>query len=190
MTIANIFMVAKIWENNFCVREITVFWAYAHRRGVNSNIFWKKRSHLLNKKVCHHSPILGIPSSTRGRGVGGSIKIIFKKKFAYFFYYLITAQYKEYVLWPEVSMTFGSGCFGLTRVGGGGGSKLFRERKNSHTFFLKIVSSQPNIRNMFIDQRSPRPPEEGVSRWNRHKDGHRDSMTKSAQWVYSVNIID
>ena len=54
-------------------------------------------------------------------------------------------------------------------------------------FFLKIVSSQPNIGNTFFDQWSPRPPEEGVSR--RHKqrdretDGHCDSMTESADSV-------
>ena len=54
------------------------------------------------------------------------------------------------------------------------------------------MSSQPNIRNKFYDQRSPQPPEEGVSR--RHKqthtqtDAHCNSMTESAQWADSVNI--
>ena len=58
--------------------------------------------------------------------------------------------------------TSGSGCFGLTRVGGRGLIQIIFEKKG-RTFFLKIVSSQPNIENMFFDQRSPQPPEEGVS---------------------------
>ena len=53
-------------------------------------------------------------------------------------------------------------------------------------FFLKIVSSQANTRNMFFKQKSPRHPKVGVSRWHRqtdkHTHGHGDSMTNSAQW--------
>ena len=39
----------------------------------------------------------------------------------------------------------------------GGQSKIFLEI--FYTFLLKIVSSQPNIRNTFFDHRSLRPPE-------------------------------
>ena len=59
--------------------------------------------------------------------------------------------------------------------------KKFRQ-KIGPPVFLKIVSSQTNIRNAIFDQRSTRPPEGGVSRWHRHTDGHGDSMTNSAQW--------
>ena len=63
--------------------------------------------------------------------------------------------------------------------------KKFRQ-KIGPPVFLKIVSSQTNIRNAIFDQRSTRPPEVGVSRWHRqtdrHTDGHGNSMTNSAQW--------
>ena len=50
-------------------------------------------------------------------------------------------------------------------------------------FCSYILSSQPNIKNMFFDQRSPGPPEEGVSRRHKH-------MTESTQWaVKPVTII-
>ena len=46
------------------------------------------------------------------------------------------------------------------------------------------------IWNTFFDQRSPRPPEAGLSRChkqtNRQTDGHCDSMTEWAQWADSV----
>ena len=45
------------------------------------------------------------------------------------------------------------------------------------------MSSQPNIRNTFFYQRSPRPPEEGVLRLHTQTNGHRDSR---AQWANSV----
>ena len=58
--------------------------------------------------------------------------------------------------------------------------------KKLDPLFLKIVSSQTNIRNAIFDQRSTRPPEVGVSRWHRHTDihtdGHGDLLTNSAQW--------
>ena len=54
----------------------------------------------------------------------------------------------------------------------------------------------PNIGNMRFDQKSPQPPEEGVSKCHkqtdrqtdRHTDGHCDSITESAQWADSVKI--
>ena len=39
---------------------------------------------------------------------------------------------------------------------------------------VEIVSSQANIRNMIFDQRSPHPPEVGVSQCHRHKNRHTD----------------
>ena len=64
-------------------------------------------------------------------------------------------------------------------------SKLVQnlEEKNGPTFWLKIVSSQANIKNMFFEQRSPKP---------RHRvfcngaDKHGNSTTDSPQRVKSV----
>ena len=54
------------------------------------------------------------------------------------------------------------------------------------------MSSQANIRNKFFVQRSPPPPEVGVSRRHRHTDTqtdrHGDSMTDPAQRAESVKI--
>ena len=52
------------------------------------------------------------------------------------------------------------------------------------------MSSQANIRNTFLDQKSPQHPEVGVLQGppqtdrqaDRQTDGHGDSMTNSAQW--------
>ena len=46
----------------------------------------------------------------------------------------------------------------------------------------KIVSLQPNISDTPFDQRSPRPPEEGISRRHRQTDRQtdRDYMTESS----------
>ena len=48
-----------------------------------------------------------------------------------------------------------------------------------------MLSLHSNIRRMRFDQRSPRPPEEGVLMGHRHTDrhtgGHGDSMSESAQ---------
>ena len=50
-----------------------------------------------------------------------------------------------------------------------------------------------SIRNMFFDQRSPQPPEEGVLRrhkqTHRQKDRHCDSMTIQAQWGESMKTF-
>ena len=59
------------------------------------------------------------------------------------------------------------------------------------------MSSHGNMRRTQFDQKSPRPPEEGVSRRHRHidihtdihTDGHRNSMDESAQWADSVKYI-
>ena len=71
-------------------------------------------------------------------------------------------------------------------VWGGVGPKLrvstiSEEEKIYPPLFLKIVSSQTNIRNAIFDQRSTRPPEVGVGT-DRQTHGHGDSMTNSAQW--------
>ena len=50
-------------------------------------------------------------------------------------------------------------------------------KKIGPPFFLKIVSSQTNIRNAIFDQRSTRPPEVGVSRWHRHTHRHTHRRT-------------
>ena len=54
-----------------------------------------------------------------------------------------------------------------------------------NTFFRSL---HDNIRNMFFDQRSPQPPEVGVSRWRRQTDGHGDFMTDPARRAESVKI--
>ena len=47
----------------------------------------------------------------------------------------------------------------------------------------KTVSSQPNISDVPFDQKSPRPPEEGVLNC------HTDILTESAQWADSVKMF-
>ena len=42
------------------------------------------------------------------------------------------------------------------------------------------MSLQPNTSDTPFDQKSPRPPEEGVLNCHRQTSGHRDSMTESA----------
>ena len=57
------------------------------------------------------------------------------------------------------------------------------------TPFFKVVSSQANIRNTFLDQTSPWHAEVGVLWCHKHTDIHCNSKTKSAQWAESVKII-
>ena len=62
-------------------------------------------------------------------------------------------------------------------------------------FFFRIVSSHDNIRNTFFNQKSPQPPEgcfatsQTDKQIERQTDGHRDSMTESAQWANSVKLM-
>ena len=56
------------------------------------------------------------------------------------------------------------------------------------TLFLKTLSSQSNFRNSFFDQRSPRHPDVGILQSHKQTDGHRNYITKLAQWAYSVKI--
>ena len=48
------------------------------------------------------------------------------------------------------------------------------------------MSLQANISDTPFNQKSPRPPEEGVLDFHTQTSGHRDSMTESAQWADSV----
>ena len=66
-------------------------------------------------------------------------------------------------------------CKGGGRIGPNYKKKT--KKKTVAYFFGKIVSSQPNISNTFFDQRSPRPPEEGVSRRHRHTTTQTDIAT-------------
>ena len=54
------------------------------------------------------------------------------------------------------------------------------------------MSSHANISDTPLDQRSPRPPKEGVlnshGHTDRQTDGHGDSMTELAQWGDSVEM--
>ena len=77
-------------------------------------------------------------------------------------------------------MTFGSGCFGLTRLGEGGRGGGWSQSIYFQIFFAvfkQVVSSQPNIKNTFFNHRSPQPREEGVSRHHRHTDTETDIVT-------------
>ena len=108
----------------------------------------------------------------REKKLSTSLKKGLKEKKQMHFYFencIITAQYYEY--------KYGSGCFVLTRVGEGVGCKK-----------IKIVTSQPTIRNMFLDQRSQQTPEEGVLRRHTHTNRHCNFMTESGQWANSVKI--
>ena len=59
-----------------------------------------------------------------------------------------------------------------------------------------MLSLHANISDTPWDQRSPRPPEEGVLNCHRHTDrqtdtqtdGHGDSMTESAQWGHGRKV--
>ena len=55
------------------------------------------------------------------------------------------------------------------------------------------MSSQANINNTPFNQKSPRPPEVGVSQRHRPTDiqtnGHCDSMTELAQWADAVKNL-
>ena len=79
----------------------------------------------------------------------------------------------------------------LSRVGWSRSAHFtnLKEEEKTYPLFLKIGSSQANIRNMFFYQRSPRYPEVGVLRRHKYKDGHRDSMTNPAQRAESVKIV-
>ena len=64
--------------------------------------------------------------------------------FFLFFLGCITAQYQEYVLRPKVSMTSGSGCFGLKRIcRGGGGGVNFNDFER--IFFLSLLFENCDI---------------------------------------------
>ena len=68
-----------------------------------------------------------------------------------------------------------------------------KNAKNHKKKGKQIVSLQPNISDTPFDQKSPRPPEEGVlnchTHTDRQTDGHRNSMTELAQWTDSVKKI-
>ena len=71
---------------------------------------------------------------------------------------------------------------GRWQVGGGRVHPNYFDT-NGHTIFW-FWSSQPNIRNTFFDQRSPRPPEVGVLRFSQTK---KDRQTDIATlWLNSV----
>ena len=64
--------------------------------------------------------------------------------------------------------------------------KFIRPPKKFEHPFLKIVQSQANIRNMFLNQKSPLHPKVGVLQWHRQTDEHGDSMNDATLRPESV----